>query len=500
MALGDDIILRYLEAARVLAASSIPQSPASISKENSTESSDSECDDLSTRGMATQQLLQRQASSMVRLHETWLVGGGKDSRVDGELLHTRLDDLASISMSAFYSYRFDLLPSYWRQIYTDTLILKSHYAILQASPGEPFGEGTLDLVVESLDRALITAGGAGKLLGKSWIEGTLDMLERLWGEANGERPLKQIKMGGPLFLTGEPYGRPPLSRSHECPRYQNWNMGKFEAYMNEGNGDPLPIVFTDLIREWPALTDRPWNNPDYLLSKTFGGRRLVPIEVGRSYVDEGWGQELVQFKHFLNRYVDPSIAEEHNNNDAQPSKTGYLAQHNLFQQIPSLRNDIQVPDFCWTDVPGHPTESSRNQPTVDVPQLNAWFGPARTITPLHTDGYHNLLCQVVGTKYVRLYPPRATPRLRPRGLEHGVDMSNTSELDIGVMEGWDPEPCANTDEDGNEESLSSIKESLKGVEYWECILGPGDTLVIPIGWWHYVRSLSISFSVSFWWN
>jgi hypothetical protein len=36
--------------------------------------------------------------------------------------------------------------------------------------------------------------------------------------------------------------------------------------------------------------------------------------------------------------------------------------------------------------------------------------------------------------------------------------------------------------------------------YTECILRPGEMLYIPPGCWHYVRSLSTSFSVSFWWD
>jgi lysine-specific demethylase 8 len=34
----------------------------------------------------------------------------------------------------------------------------------------------------------------------------------------------------------------------------------------------------------------------------------------------------------------------------------------------------------------------------------------------------------------------------------------------------------------------------------DCILGEGDVLYIPMGWWHYVRGLRVIFCVSSWWN
>lgn len=34
--------------------------------------------------------------------------------------------------------------------------------------------------------------------------------------------------------------------------------------------------------------------------------------------------------------------------------------------------------------------------------------------------------------------------------------------------------------------------------FWECLLTRGDVLYIPPQCWHFVRSLSVSFSVSFW--
>jgi Cupin-like domain len=38
------------------------------------------------------------------------------------------------------------------------------------------------------------------------------------------------------------------------------------------------------------------------------------------------------------------------------------------------------------------------------------------------------------------------------------------------------------------------------LKHWDCILEPGDMLFIPTEWWHYVKSLTVSFSVSFWWQ
>ncbi|KAF5027470.1 hypothetical protein F66182_431 [Fusarium sp. NRRL 66182] len=449
--------------------------------------SQNEVKDTDPTAAAMIQLLARQAHALVTIHKLLALDEDADI-VNEDLLQNRLAVVISISSSKFYAYRYDLLPAVWRKIYTDACILDSFRLVLRPlATTRPLPEDVLDVVVEKLDRALITAGGGGR---QRWLEETLGLLEEAWtaGEQN-KRPAKRQRYATSSpqnFSSYEPYGRPHLSSERECPRCSDWTMPQFEDYMNNNDGRPRPIVFTDLIRDWSALTDRPWKRPEYLLSKTFGGRRLVPVEIGRSYVDEGWGQDLIQFREFLSRYVQ---------GDSSTSSTGYLAQHNLFQQIPSLRNDICIPDFCWVDVPPHPTTPSLNQPPVDMPQLNAWFGPARTITPLHTDGYHNLLCQVVGTKYIRLYPPSATPWMRPRAPEHGVDMSNTSGLDVGVLEGWDERP-----EDMSDEDVTRMREDLEGVEYWECILEPGDTLVIPIGWWHYVRSLSASFSVSFWWN
>ena len=50
---------------------------------------------------------------------------------------------------------------------------------------------------------------------------------------------------------------------------------------------------------------------------------------------------------------------------------------------------------------------------------------------------------------------------------------------------------------------AQVKEAVgamvrKGAEYVEGVLGPGDMLFIPKSVWHYVRSLTTSVSVNFW--
>ena len=218
------------------------------------------------------------------------------------------------------------------------------------------------------------------------------------------------------------------------------------------------------------------------MEKTFGGRRLIPVEIGRSYTDEGWGQSIITFKDFMQRYL---LSEER-----QLEKVGYLAQHDLFSQIPSLRNDISIPDYCYTSPPpppvGTPLEK-KSIPQLDEPLLNAWFGPPRTISPLHTDPYHNILCQVVGKKYLRLYNPWESEKLYPRGVEEGgIDMCNTSQVDVEAVD--------------QESGADNAFPLFRTAPYVETILSEGECLYIPAGWWHYVRSLTVSFSVSFWWN
>lgn len=258
-----------------------------------------------------------------------------------------------------------------------------------------------------------------------------------------------------------------------------------------------PVLLTGCLDHWPALssplTDQRWSSLDYIIS--VAGHRTVPVEVGGSYLLADSGTKLMTVtafieQHILQQYLDPSGTEHHD---------GYLAQHELLEHIPRLKQDIAEPDYCSLLLPCDESlpDSSMTQDHEVI--VNTWFGPEHTISPLHFDCYYNLLAQVSGYKYIRLYHPKETDKL----YSLSGKMSNNSAVNLVS------------------ESVYSDFPLLKDAEYEECMLKPGDMLFIPRWYWHHVQAVdqatakewftshqspvelkpsTHSFSVSFWWG
>ncbi|KAK9321485.1 hypothetical protein V1517DRAFT_326249 [Lipomyces orientalis] len=309
------------------------------------------------------------------------------------------------------------------------------------------------------------------------------------------------------------------------PTLASPTITSFDAYMDKSSLRPAslqPLHLTGLATNWPAF--KKWNSPAYLLSVTNNGRRVVPVEIGTSYVSDCWTQ---QFRKFGSLLLDWLQRESMPDNS---SLTVYLAQHDLLLQVDPLRADILTPDLIHSATFGR-----RDTSATKMTLLNAWVGPAGTISPLHTDPHDNILVQVVGYKYVRLYPAAtAKAKMYPRGIENDigidVDMGNTSKVELergcfgaifgdaevlnlatSVSDMKDKHNGIEGNEiDGNKLSLlrKRMQDKKKYRDQYEefgwdrgfvdCILEPGDGVFIPTGWWHYVKSLSPSFSVSFW--
>lgn len=210
-----------------------------------------------------------------------------------------------------------------------------------------------------------------------------------------------------------------------------------------------PVLIRNAIDHWPALNN--WRDINYLYKTA--GNRTIPVEIGSDYTSSNWSQELLKLKRFLiNQF----------SSNSNPN-VEYLAQHNLFDQIPELAQDFSIPEYCLLG----------SSETVDV---KAWLGPKGTVSPLHQDPKHNILCQVFGSKKIILASPRYSKNLYTF---EGRFLNNTSSIDVENI-------------DYKEHPL------VKEVEFLSLTLQEGECLYIPFKWWHFVKSLSKSFSVSFW--
>lgn len=212
-----------------------------------------------------------------------------------------------------------------------------------------------------------------------------------------------------------------------------------------------PVVLDKCMEQWPALFK--WTDNNYFIK--LAGLRTVSIEIGKEYTDSEWTQKLITVKEFIDTYIYQ-----------QNGPTGYLAQYPLFSQIPELYNDIIEPEYC---------SFSETDEAVNV---MAWYGPKGTVSPLHHDPSKNLLAQVIGEKRIYLFSPKDSENLYPYENEL---LNNTARVDPRCPD------------------LEKYPKYNDAKVYY-CVLRPGQMLYIPPKWWHFVESLSVSFSVSFWWQ
>jgi hypothetical protein len=205
-----------------------------------------------------------------------------------------------------------------------------------------------------------------------------------------------------------------------------------------------PVYLPGAAEAWPAVNR--WTD-NYL--KTSCGSAEISVMFGRDGApaeDQYAGGKLARRMSF-GAYVD-LVASAGKTNDY------YLVAKNDFfsgRETGRLLQDIGTLEFI---------------PTISVADIKLWFGPGGTHTPLHHDSRSTLLIQVRGKKQFTLIPPWYASRMRQLVQGYAGDARDERGFKDGPV-------CEKTVE-----------------------IGPGDVLFVPVGWWHEVRALDASISIS----
>ncbi len=211
-----------------------------------------------------------------------------------------------------------------------------------------------------------------------------------------------------------------------------------------------PVLIEGLVDDWPALSR--WN-PDYLASTVPDAEIEVMVD---RLQDPDYEINSEQHKSTMRMadYVD-AVRAGGDSNDI------YMVANNHVLDLPDLAPlwaDFHAPDRYL-------------DPEHMQGQVFFWFGPGGTVTPLHHDIINVLFVQVYGSKRVILYSP----------------------LEIHHLYN---ETAVYSSVDALAPDLGTYPRFARPTRH-EIVVGPGQALFIPVGWWHCVEALETSISMSF---
>jgi len=211
-----------------------------------------------------------------------------------------------------------------------------------------------------------------------------------------------------------------------------------------------PVVLTGHTQDWPAMQS--WSPADL---KSRFGHLDVEIQAERKANPRYEEDKLAHSRTVrLADFVDQVMAGGETNDYYMTANNEALRR----PEFAPLLGDIgSLPPCCnRAELAGH---------------SSFWFGPAGTVTPLHHDTLMLFHTQVVGRKRWRLISPLQGPRLyNTSGVFSPID------LDAVDLEQF---------------------PLFKDVRVLEVVVEPGETMFLPLGWWHQVRALDVSLSFSY---
>jgi hypothetical protein len=214
-----------------------------------------------------------------------------------------------------------------------------------------------------------------------------------------------------------------------------------------------PVILVGEMTDWPALTR--WNPES--LKATVGGA-VVEYQGGRTAnpsfeMDKDRHRREGRFDAFIDTITAPDAG-----NDAY--LTAYNSERNR-EALAPLAADLGFLDRFL----------SRE---AAMPNGMMWIGPAGTFTSLHHDLTNNFIAQLVGRKRVKLLPAAEVGKL----YNNRHVFSEITDLDDP---GLDP----------------ASHPRLAGARAYDLVIEPGEILFVPLAWWHQVKALDFSVTVTY---
>jgi LPS sulfotransferase NodH len=237
------------------------------------------------------------------------------------------------------------------------------------------------------------------------------------------------------------------SKANIIERRTNVSRSEFRDRYYSAN---CPVVIQDLMADWRAMTA--WT-PDYLKSAV--GDAMIEVMTGRDAdpkyeMNSRNHRSELRFASYIDMVYSGRVTNDY-----------YMVANNAFFQRPEAQTLL-------TDFTAFPEFLN---PVSDGRQCFLWFGPSGTITPLHHDTSNILIAQVAGRKRYRLVPPTQWQYVyNSTGVFSDVD-------------------CENPDLNHHPKFCNATVIDI--------IMEPGEILFVPVGWWHHVRALDVSMTVSF---
>eukprot|EP01080_Neovahlkampfia_damariscottae_P011582 gene11582-4826_t len=214
-------------------------------------------------------------------------------------------------------------------------------------------------------------------------------------------------------------------------RIKSPNYSQFVKYVQMNR----PFIINGMMKNWKAM--KSWNN-DYFRKKIGDIKLLVENSKDNTFYG-GASFYNMKMKDFLDVY------------SKKDRKSNYYVAEVDIDNFGMLKNDFPkklsfVPNL-W--------QHYRTQ---------FWIGAGNQLTPMHRDASENLLCQIKGSRTVKLYDP----------LQVDLLYLNPSNEAYSLVDPLNPD--------------YTKYPLFKNAKPLEATINPGEILYLPVSWFHHVKS------------